>query len=114
MFAGFRRFWIARRLEQTGFPRLGTKRMTNTNVIEANTESKSFNGVSYPVSRWDFDEGEAPPAIPAPWGPQEAAAAFKRLAGKYGPKDILTVIPPNAETADNLKDSKGKTPGYLK
>jgi putative DNA primase/helicase len=69
----------------------------------------------------DWDNPNAsndnPPARPATstpiWGPQEAAAAFKRLVAKFGPKDVLGVIPPDAETAKRLRDDRGKLPGYF-
>jgi hypothetical protein len=58
----------------------------------------------------DNDNPTAPPPI---WGTQEATAAFKRMVAKYGPKDVLGVIPPNAEVArKGLEKDRGKLPGY--
>jgi hypothetical protein len=82
----------------------------------AHTTSQVKNGVL--KIDWDHLPGEhvfnpSPPAKTTPWGPEEATAAFKRVVAKFGPKDVLGVIPPNGKTADRLKDDRGKLPGYF-
>jgi AAA domain len=80
---------------------------------EVNTLN-GLNGVSAPLSRWDFAEDEAPLAFretPVPRDDQKTETEWKRWSRLYG-KDLLGIIPPGAETAPHLRRNRGKIPGY--
>jgi hypothetical protein len=75
-------------------------------------ERTRFNGVSLvPVSGLDFSDGVPLHDTRAPWGTKEAETAWKRWSRLFG-KDLLGIIPPDAETAPHLRKNRGKIPGY--
>jgi hypothetical protein len=51
---------------------------------------------------------------PPPWDQQVVAEHFRRHVAKFGPTDVLGIIPLDANVKERLKPGLGKTPGYPK
>jgi hypothetical protein len=76
--------------------------------VEVNDGAEKVDSDNAPAA--DNDNSAASSPI---WESQKAETEWKRWSRLYG-KDLVGIIPPNAETASHLGKNRGKIPGYKK